>query len=90
MSTVYALTIPDLLVTDGIATALHLHDLPQDDSELHTAALVASGDYFVTLAAVLEQVAAALPETHIQQLRLQAIVDQLLYLQDNYKIVKKS
>jgi len=77
-------------MTDGMAPTALLHDLPEDDEELYAAALVASGDYFVTLAATLEEIACSLPETHAEQHRLQYLIGQLLYLQRHYKIRRKN
>jgi hypothetical protein len=50
---------------------------------------VASGDYFETLAAELEQVAAALPVHCVEQYKLQDYITQLLYLQRTYTITRK-
>lgn len=89
MSATYMLAASDYMVTDGVVTDALLHDLPASDDRLIIAAAVASGDFFATLAAALEQAATALPRTHHEQYRLQVLVDQLLYLQTHYKIVKK-
>jgi len=86
---VYTLNPFNNLLTDGYSTDLWLHDLPKDAEDLHTHALVASGDYFEMLAAALEQVAAVVPVHSVEQYQLQAYVGQLLYLQRHYKITKK-
>lgn len=85
----YALRPSDIVLADGRRTGLWLHDLPQDAAKLRLQALVASGDYFETLAARLEQVAAVLPEVSVEQHQLQEAVSQLLYLQREYAITKK-
>lgn len=69
---------------------LQLHDLPLDAARLRLYALVASGDYFETLAARLEQIAAVVPETSVEEHQLQEAVSQLLYLQREYVIHKKT
>jgi propanediol dehydratase small subunit len=90
MSTLaYALTPSDLLLTHDVDTDLLLHDLARDDETLRVQALVASGDYFETLAAELEQVAAALPVHCVEQYKLQDYITQLLYLQRTYTITRK-
>jgi len=91
MSTLaYTLNPFDALITDGVAEDFWLHDLPKDAEELHVHALVASGDYFEMLAAILEQIARALPPYSMEQYQTQHYVQQLLYLQRHYKISKKS
>jgi hypothetical protein len=90
MSTLaYRLNPFDALLTDGVAEDFWLHDLPKNAEELHVQALVASGDYFEMLAAILEQVARALPLYSVEQYQTQYYVQQLLYLQRTYKITKK-
>lgn len=86
----YPVTLIESVVTDGQGIDIWLHDLPKDTEELRIQALVASGDYFETLAAHLEQVAATLPVASIEQYQLQDTVTQLLYLQRKYAIVKRS
>jgi hypothetical protein len=89
-SAVYMIQTGDLLLADGQSADLWLHDLPQDAAKLRLHALVASGDYFETLAARLEQVAAVVPEVSVEQHQLQEAVGQLLYLQREYVIRKKT
>jgi hypothetical protein len=86
----YALRPGDIVLADGRHADLWLHDLPQDAAKLRLQALVASGDYFETLAARLEQIAAAVPEVSVEQYQLQEAVSQLLYLHREYVITKKS
>lgn len=54
--------------------------------KMNVEAQVRSGDYFVTLAMVLDQLAAGLP--HLERLEIERIVSDLIYLQDTYKITK--
>lgn len=80
---------PGWLTTDNSSNAWWVREVPDDPQELHLQALVASGDYFETLAANLEQVASAIPANSVEQYQLQHIVGQLLYLQRHYDITKK-
>jgi hypothetical protein len=86
----YALRLSELVVTDGQGVDVWLHDLPKDIAELRMQALVASGDYFETLAAKLEQIADALPLDGIEQFQIQDAIGQLLYLQGHYTITKRA
>lgn len=87
----YALNTSDLFLMHSDSSAdLLLQDLAHDDETLRVRALVASGDYFETLAAELEQVATALPVHCVEQYKLQDYITQLLYLQRNYDITRKS
>jgi len=54
-------------------------------------AYVRSGDYFVTLATLLENLASDLPETSVvaTSLALSRLSDELLYVHSHYKIVPK-
>lgn len=79
----------DLLMTDGRDSSMLLHDIPSDPTEFRIYALAASGDYFETLAARLEQIAASIPKRSVEQYQLQDAVTQLLYLQRNYVIKRK-
>jgi hypothetical protein len=83
----YALQPNDIFM--GTCNQLLLHDLATDPEELHIQALVASGDYFETLAATLEQIALALPASSLEQYQLQHVIGTLLYLQTHYTIAKK-
>ncbi|HSX30864.1 MAG TPA: hypothetical protein VLE99_03015 [Candidatus Saccharimonadales bacterium] len=87
--TAYRLTVSDRLLTDGTGHDRLLHDVPTDEDELYTAALVASGDYFAILAATLEEIAESLPSEHSEQYRLEFVAEQLFYLQQHYRIAKK-
>ena len=90
MSTaVYALRGFDLFITHNGVHDMLLHDVPSDPAESRIYALAASGDYFETLAARLEQIAAGIPEKSTEQYQLQDAVTQLLYLQRNYDIRRK-
>jgi hypothetical protein len=50
---------------------------------------VRSGDYFVTLATVLDELANNL-ESYAQRVQIEGVVSDLIYLQDSYSIVKKN
>ena len=85
----YVLGQSDLFVTDGQDDSMLLRDIPSDPTAFRMYGLVASGDYFETLAARLEQIAAAMPKKSIEQYQLQDAVTQLLYLQRDYVIRRK-
>jgi uncharacterized protein YigA (DUF484 family) len=88
-SATYVIGEPEFFVTDGLCDAMLLHDIPNDPTEFRIYALAASGDYFETLAARLEQIAAGVPKNSVEQYQLQDAVTQLLYLQRNYNIQRK-
>ena len=89
-SVLYALTTNDAMLTDGQASVgWWLHDVDGGTDRLHLQAMVASGDYFETLAARLEQIADAVPATCVEQHQLQDAIGQLIYLQRDYVIRKK-
>lgn len=87
MSVTYTLTQSDL-ITDSATRELLLHDLPHPDN-WRVESLVASGEYCEMLASVLEQVAAALPATCVEQYQIQDAIGQLLYIQRHYALVKR-
>lgn len=89
-SVTYVLAANDPVLTDGQGTSLWLHDAARDTDLMRLRAMVASGDYFETLAARLEQVADAVPATSVEQHQLQDAIGQLIYLQRDYVISKKS
>lgn len=85
----YILAQSDLIITDGQSDVTVFRDVPSSPEEFRIYALAASGDYFETLAARLEQIGAAIPENSAEQYQLQDAVTQLLYLQRNYVIRRK-
>jgi len=91
MSTTYMLGMTDLFLaeTDEPVSFSLFRDKPVDTEEQYLSALVASGDYFVTLAVTLEEIAFALPAGCVAQYQLQDIIGQLLRLQNHYEIGKK-
>ncbi|HSX05230.1 MAG TPA: hypothetical protein VLF69_02075 [Candidatus Saccharimonadales bacterium] len=89
MNATYMLAMTDLVLSDEPADIMFLRDAPRDADEQYLAALVASGDYFVTLAVTLEEIAFALPAGCVAQYQLQDIIGQLLRLQNRYEIAKK-
>lgn len=80
---------PGWLTTDDPMGAWWVREVPDDPQELHLQALVASGDYFETLAVSLEQIASAIPANSVEYYQLQHVVGQLLYLQRHYDITKR-
>lgn len=91
MSSGYTFASWDSLLTDGASSeVLFLHDLSDSSINWRSEALAASGDYFETLAAKLEEIAVALPETSVEQHQMQEAITQLLYMQRRYKLVRKN
>lgn len=89
MSTTYAIANSDMVLTDGTVTTLWLHDLPSNPAHWRVEALVASGDFCELLAVTLEQIAAALPATSVEQYQIQNAIGDLLYVQKHYKLTKR-
>lgn len=88
--TVYPLFSADDMNLDGGANdAGRLRDMPRKLDSEYLCALVASGDYFETLATTLEEVAFTLPMASVGRHRLQDAVTQLLHLQQEYEITKR-
>jgi hypothetical protein len=56
--------------------------------DLHLEALVRSGDYFVTLASQLDALGQDIND-YGTRAQIELIVSDLIYLQDNYAILKK-
>lgn len=91
MSRGYAFVSSDSLLTDGTTTeVLFLHDLSESSINWRSEAMAASGDYFETLAARLEDISMALPKTSVEQHQIQEAIGQLLYMQRRYKLVRKN
>lgn len=90
MSIGYTFVNSDSLLTDGItANLLFLRDVSGDSINWRSEALAASGDYFETLAAKLEDIATVIPNTSVEQHQMQDVINQLLYMQRRYKLVRK-
>ena len=89
-SVTYVLAANDAVLTDGQGVSFWLHDAARDTDRMRLRALVASGDYFETLAARLEQIADAVPSASVEQHQLQDAIGQLIYLQRDYVISKKA
>jgi len=90
MTTAYTLTTHDLSLTHD-QHLIWLHDIADDTPEpTQVDALVASGDYFGTLATQLDKLAQLLPFDSAEQIELEQTVDTLLYLDRRYAIVPKS
>jgi hypothetical protein len=99
-SPTYALPANNLSLVHnrGRGADLLLHDYADDLANmgsgkirrLEADALVASGDYFVTLATALDQISQFLTERdQPEHLQLEHDINDLLYLQRNYRINKK-
>jgi hypothetical protein len=92
-SATYTLTPHDITFQHGpIGCRLHDHDNPHQGrlDRLAADALVASGDYFGTLATSLDSISqelAAYDEPN--HIKLERLINTLLYLEQTYKITKK-
>lgn len=63
-------------------------DVQLQNTKLETDALVRSGDYFVTLATVLDALGQEMKNNYRVRSSLEDLVSDLIYLQDNYTITK--
>jgi len=62
----------------------------KESQHLDSDALVASGDYFVTLATSLDHLSQGLAKRkQPEHVALERTINELLYLQRNYQIIKK-
>lgn len=79
------------LMSHGAAETLLLRDWNFDHSISSKDLVdvqVRSGDYFVTLATILDRLAGEI-DTYATRAELENIVSDLIYLQDNYSITKQ-
>jgi hypothetical protein len=86
----YSLQLPSFVnLHFGSATALVRDRADPRDPKLD--AYVRSGDYFILLATMLDNLASELPETSVvsASLTLSRLADELLYVQKHYHIVPK-
>lgn len=90
MMATYTITGTDLVLNHGGLRPLLLRDLPANPDNWRVEALVASGDFCELLAVTLEQIAASLPTTSVEQYQLQDVIGNLLYVQRHYKLVKRN
>ena len=91
MTDTYSLSLPLSLIRHYPRRTTLARDYgTPDNPELDAS--VRSGDYFITLATMLEAIAADLPELSIatNSLALTRLAKDLDYLQRHYTIVKKS
>lgn len=95
MNSVYDLSLHDKVLSHG-RNAWRLHDQdvnPQQGKvdKLAADALIASGDYFGTLATRLDSISIQLALTNEPiHLELERLINTLLYLEQTYRISKKS
>lgn len=91
MSSTYTLTLADPALGTAEAFTGWVRDRNDDLEQcLQADALVASGDYFMTLATELDKLAQVLPSNSGEQILVEELVDTLLYLDKNYAIARKS
>jgi hypothetical protein len=83
----YTLQLQNIFLGHGWSRPTTVRDGVDDN--LETAALVASGDYFITLATRLDKLSQDLAKTSpAAHLELEKIIKQLTYLQRHYTINK--
>ncbi len=90
MHNTYQLSSFTGLARVGLTRVKLFRDGPSDATETlsETDALVQSGDYFVVLATKLDTIGLSSFEWETRT-KLEDVVSDLLYLQDNYHITKK-
>ena len=90
MSNTYALSLPLRVISHYRQTTVMVRDYTSQSNPQMDAS-VRSGDYFITLATMLEAIATDLPELSIatNSQALMKLAQDLDYLQRHYRIVKK-
>lgn len=91
-SATYSLSLPTHVLTHYLnrARLLFVRDRAEAANR-ELDASIRSGDYFVTLATLLESIAEELPNIHSPvQPALEKLVEDLEYAQRHYSIVKKA
>ncbi len=77
------------LINHGWGRATFVRDTDEDDELPSLIDVQAqSGDYFVTLATQLDMLGSQLVNWSVRS-KLEDLTSDLIYLQDNYKIIKK-
>lgn len=88
----YPVTNHDMYTQHGIARhtngTLALRDSLDDYSKVELSAMIASGEYFQTLASTLDQIIDA-SNNVCRHPELYKIIKELLYMQQHYNIHKK-
>jgi len=82
----YRLSQYDGILRHGDKKQILIRDREETSTKMNVDIQVRSGDYFVTLATVLDRFAEGL--TYAKRSQLEDIVSDLIYLQDTYKITK--
>lgn len=89
VNSAYSLAMPSWLLGHGPGSIQLLRDGVLSGREELTAQ-VRSGDYFATLATLLDSISGTLTEgNEAESMILQHLVDNLLYLDHVYKLVEK-
>lgn len=87
----YRYTLHDQVLIHAVSSPPQFVQDSAPDGDLDLDALVASGDCFVALATILDQVDEALVRNGIgPQPELEKVISNLLYLQRYYRLSKKS
>jgi hypothetical protein len=76
------------ILRHGRKTETLVRDSEDTPTKINVDVQVRSGDYFVTLATVLDRLAVNLP--YATRAQLEDIVSDLIYLQDTHKITKNN
>jgi hypothetical protein len=91
MYNLYTLSLGNTFLSHDILPALAVQEVTDEHSQAEVDALVASGDYFETLATKLDDISIMLARRGApEHIDLQHIVDTLLYMQKHYTVQKNS
>lgn len=82
----YRLSQYDGILRHGEKRQILVRDREEISSKMNVDVQVRSGDYFVTLATILDKLAQDL--TYAKRSQIEDIVSDLIYLQDTHKITK--
>ncbi len=89
-SVTYSLQPQDTILIHGFGQPSLLHDYVDDTTNMDMDAMIASGDCFVTLASMLDEISELMDtEPEVAKPQLEQVVRTLLYMQRFYKPVRK-
>jgi hypothetical protein len=88
MNSIYAIRSPIFLTNNCFGLGL-AHDAPSKSRKLNIDFHVASGDYFGTIATILGLVSEPLAKNEAAKETLTELRDELVYMQEHYRINPK-
>ncbi|MBI5357825.1 hypothetical protein HZB74_03180 [Candidatus Saccharibacteria bacterium] len=90
MNNSYTLDANNLIFSHGLGLSTSVVKDIEDISRDKLRVCLRSGDYFAMLATILDEISVAVEKSDVAEARkLQKLVEDLLYLQREYKIVQK-